>query len=127
MSHLSRIKTSIKNKKVLQETLRDLGFKYEAKLSAYSTITNLTQKEDITVKKNETTKFKFSWNGEEYLLIADLNFWNLDISCEGLLNKIMQQYSYNSIIKESIKHGFTNTNQQILSDGSVKLILQRWN
>nr|YP_010904180.1 hypothetical protein REQ04_pgp196 [Catenella fusiformis]WCH57431.1 hypothetical protein [Catenella fusiformis] len=126
MSHLSHIKTSISDKKILQKTLNDLGFKYEFKFTVHEIGTDIGQTEDIIVKNNEMTKFTFSWNGKEYSLLADLDFWNLDMSYEKLLDKIMQQYSYNSIITESTKYGFTNINKETLSDGSLKLVLQRW-
>nr|WCH56034.1 hypothetical protein [Calliblepharis sp.] len=120
MSHLSRIKTSISNKEILQKTLLDLNFNYE------KTNTIHNNNKDIIVQKNGKNLFTFSWDGKEYLLLADLQLWKSNMTCTRLINKIIQQYSYNTIIKESTKYGFTNINQKILRDGSIQLIIQRW-
>lgn len=120
MSHLSSIKTSITNQQILEKTLEDLGLNSE-------TINNLVQKKDIIVKKNKETLFKFLWKENEYSLIADLSLWSFDMPYERLLDKITQQYSYNFIIKESAKYGFTSNSLQSLSDGSIRLTVERWN
>nr|QVY58001.1 hypothetical protein [Betaphycus gelatinus] len=127
MSHLSRIQTSITNREILEKTLKDLQFTCEHK--GVPSNKNITSKvtTDIIVKNNNNFIFTFSWNGYEYSLLADLELWNLNISCEKLLERIKQQYSYNSIIQESAKYGFNSIEEQKIQDGSVKIILQRWN
>nr|QCI06225.1 hypothetical protein [Dicranema revolutum] len=121
MSHLSHIKTSITNTQILKKTLDDLEFTYENEKMSYTT------KKDIIVKKNGTQIFNLGWNGKAYTLIADLQFWHLNITSQKLLDKITQQYSYNSIIEESKKHGFNQINTKKLLNGSLKIALQRWN
>nr|QVY58406.1 hypothetical protein [Kappaphycus striatus] len=127
MSHLSRIQTSIKNKEILEKTLKDLKFNYEYKELRNDDSIKPKLISDILVKKNDNLVFTFSWNGDKYSLLADLEFWNLDISCEKLLEQIKQQYSYNSIIQESTKYGFSSIEEHKIQDGSLKIVLQRWN
>nr|YP_009773975.1 conserved hypothetical plastid protein [Caulacanthus okamurae]QIZ74592.1 conserved hypothetical plastid protein [Caulacanthus okamurae] len=126
MSHLSKIKTSISNTKILQKTLDDYGFTYECNTPIDDSMEPIYKK-DVTVKQDGKDIFIFKWNGSKYLLLADLEIWDLNIPCERLLEQITQQYSYNSIIEESIKYGFTRTSKEILQDGSLKLTLNRWN
>nr|WCH54642.1 hypothetical protein [Hypnea edeniana] len=125
MSHLSRIKTSITNKEILKKTLEDLNFVCTSK-----TINNkddyIINSNHLIVQQNGKELFAFSWNGKEYSLLADLQLWNMNIPYTNLLEKITQQYSYNTILKESAKYGFKNTNRKILEDGSIQLVIQRW-
>nr|WCH56233.1 hypothetical protein [Hypnea sp.] len=125
MSHLSRIKTSINNKEILKKTLKDLNFTYTSKDS--TCYNNQITTEDIIVQKNGKNVFILSWNGKEYSLLADLALWQIDLPYDRLIDKITQQYSYNTIITESTKYGFRNISQNILKDGSIQLIVQRWN
>nr|WCH57032.1 hypothetical protein [Hypnea musciformis] len=126
MSHLSRIKTSIVHKEILIKTLQDLNFTYKDR-SGNRTNNHGTNYNNITVQNNSKDLFVFLWNGKEYLLLADLQLWKMDIPYTKLLEKITQQYSYNTIIQESAKYGFTNINQQTLEDGSIQLVVQKWN
>nr|QCI07219.1 hypothetical protein [Hypnea pannosa] len=126
MSHLSRIKTSITSREILQKTLQDLNFMYK------NTKTNDKHHhkidcQNITVQQNGKDLFIFSWNGKEYLFLADLQLWSINIPYTKLLEKITQQYSYNTILQESAKYGFENINQKTLEDGSIQLVIQRWN
>nr|QVY58203.1 hypothetical protein [Eucheuma denticulatum] len=127
MSHLSRIQTSITSKEILEKTLQDLKFTYEYKVVESNKYIKSQVTTDIIVKKNNSLIFTFSWNGQEYSLLADLELWKFNISFEKLLEKIKQQYSYNSIIRESTKYGFESIEEHKIQDGSVKIVLQRWN
>nr|YP_010903383.1 hypothetical protein REP88_pgp192 [Hypnea cryptica]WCH55836.1 hypothetical protein [Hypnea cryptica] len=126
MSHLSRIKTSLIDKKILTKTLQDLNFTYK-NTSGNNTNNDRINCDNITVEKNGKELFVFFWNGKEYSLLADLQLWTINIPYTKLLEKITQQYSYNTIIQESAKYGFTNINQKKLEDGSIQLVIQKWN
>nr|WCH55239.1 hypothetical protein [Hypnea brasiliensis] len=121
MSHLSRIKTSITNKEILIKTLKDLNFAYISKK-----INNNDNHTILIVQHNGKDLFTFSWNGQEYSLLADLQLWTMNIPYTQLLEKITQQYSYNTILQESSKYGFENINRTTLEDGSIQLVIQRW-
>lgn len=118
MSHLSRITTKITDTKLLYKTLQDLGFTYKYKQK---------DKNHLIVEDSYMNKFELNWDGNKYLLIVDLELWNYHTNTEIVTDKIMQQYSYNSIIKTSIKEGFKNINRSITEDGSIRLVIQRWN
>jgi len=127
MSHFSKIKTNISNFKMLKKTLKDLGFNYY--LNNFKNSISLNDKTLIIFKndiKNEPL-FKFIWNGKEFILIADLFLWNLDISLEYFLEKLSQQYAYNIVLNESLINGFNHKVQTITSDGSIKLVVEKWN
>lgn len=118
MSHLSQIKTKIHDSKVLEKTLNDLGFIYELK--------NQNQNNFI-VKNKQSEEFELVWNGQEYLILTDIEMWKNNLSIECLVDQITQQYSYNSILEESMKYGFNSVNKEFTKDGSIRLTVQRWN
>lgn len=117
MSHLSQIKTRINNTQILQKTLTNLGFEYNMKPD---------NKHDMLVTTKNFDSFELLWNGQEYYLAADLQMWKYNKSVDLLIDQITQQYSYDFIVEESIKHGFTNYSQELLKDGSIKVVVQRW-
>nr|QCI06977.1 hypothetical protein [Haraldiophyllum bonnemaisonii] len=136
MSHFSRIKTNIANAEVLTRTLKDLGFNY--KLNAVSNIilNNKNSKAknnliDIAVYSNlsdNDSLFHFSWDGIQYNLIADIQLYNFknDNNIEYFLDKLTQKYAYNIILNKSIACGFEKSVQIVKDDGSIKLIMQKW-
>ena len=128
MSHLSRISTSINDEFILKQTLQELGFDCQNKM--YKTEKNNsyhTEYHNIIVKTNNKDLFEFIWDGKEYSFIADFQLWHYNIPHEQLIEKIIQKYSYNTILKESVKQGFNHVSNEILQDGSIKLLIQRWN
>nr|YP_009397155.1 hypothetical protein [Thuretia quercifolia]ARW66341.1 hypothetical protein [Thuretia quercifolia] len=122
MSHFSKIKTNISDLEMLTKTLNDLGFVYslEKKISQVNKISVFNK--DIYDKH----LFDFCWNGREYMLLADLFLWSLDVSIDYFLEKLTQQYAYNIIIKESLNYGFDNKSKILMKDGSIKLLVQKW-
>nr|YP_010196474.1 hypothetical protein LK223_pgp199 [Gracilaria cervicornis]UAD83871.1 hypothetical protein [Gracilaria cervicornis] len=129
MSHFSRIKTNITDLKILQKSLTDINLEYSMnKLHLQDSNGNLEYM-DMVVRKNNTNIIGFLWNGQEYTFISDFDLWknNYDICQENIVEKILQQYAINSIIEVSHAEGFTTRNQEKLQDGSIKLVVQRWN
>nr|YP_010850755.1 Ycf35 [Lophurella mutabilis]WGH13613.1 Ycf35 [Lophurella mutabilis] len=134
MSHFSKIKTNITNLNVLIKTLKDLGFNYRlfTTTDKYSPINNLSKPKNILVYKlnefnRESNVFTFTWNTSEYILLVDLDTWNLDINFDYLLDRLFQQYAYNTVINTSCNSGFQKIKEHSIYDGSIQLTLQRWN
>nr|YP_009510346.1 hypothetical protein [Gracilaria caudata]YP_010196061.1 hypothetical protein LK014_pgp202 [Gracilaria caudata]AXI96019.1 hypothetical protein [Gracilaria caudata]UAD83458.1 hypothetical protein [Gracilaria caudata] len=129
MSHFSRIKTSITNLNILKKTLKDLNFEYSMEKQSLEDSNGNSEYIDMIIQKNDKNIMGFLWNGKEYTFIADFDLWqhNYDIYPENIIEKILQQYAINSITEVSHNEGFTTVNKQKLLDGSVKLIVQRWN
>nr|UAD87720.1 hypothetical protein [Gracilaria textorii] len=129
MSHFSRITTNITDLKILQQSLTDLNFEYSTKESHLQDSNGNLEYMDIVVRKNDKNIIGFSWNGREYTFISDFDLWknNHEICQENIIEKILQQYAINSIIQVSHIEGFKTINKEKLQDGSIKLIVQRWN
>nr|YP_010851547.1 Ycf35 [Echinothamnion hystrix]WGH14603.1 Ycf35 [Echinothamnion hystrix] len=134
MSHFTKIKTNITNLDILIKTIQELGFNYRffSSTDKYLSTNNQSQPNNILVYKfNEDNRenpiFTFTWNVSEYILLVDLDMWNLDISFNYLLDRLFQQYAYNIVINTSYISGFQKIKEQSVYDGSIKLTLQRWN
>nr|YP_010198312.1 hypothetical protein LK148_pgp198 [Gracilaria pachydermatica]UAD86728.1 hypothetical protein [Gracilaria pachydermatica] len=129
MSHFSRITTNITDLKILQQSLTDLNFEYSTQESHLQDSNGNIEYMDMVVKKNGKNIIGFSWNGKEYTFISDFDLWkhNHEICQENIIEKILQQYAINCITEVSHIEGFKTINKEKLQDGSIKLIVQRWN
>ena len=133
MSHFSKIKTNITDFDALLNTINQLGFDYkllhdniDLPLKDCKRTTNIAVYQ-LNKIDDKAPVFTFIWNGEEYMLMADVQLWNLDVDFNYLLDRIFQQYAYNMVINTSYISGFNKIQEELSYDGSVKITLQRWN
>lgn len=126
MSHFSKIKTTLKDLSLLQKSLNDLGVSWDESIN---TIKGYKAQEcfaNLVIKQNNNYDIGFTWNGTEYQLVADLQFWQQPWSVELFLDKITQRYAYHSILEATKKQGFQSVEQVTLEDESIKLTFHRW-
>ncbi len=126
MSHFSNIKTQIRNLESLQATLDDLGIEWKTGPRAVRGYQGQTVTAQVVVEQENNYDIGFSWNGSEYEMIADLQYWQQPLSVEGFLRKITQGYALQTILNESAKQGFQVAEKQANEDGSIRLVVQRW-
>nr|YP_009293708.1 hypothetical protein Rhodyp_112 [Rhodymenia pseudopalmata]AOM64390.1 hypothetical protein Rhodyp_112 [Rhodymenia pseudopalmata] len=128
MSHFSRIKTSIKNFDILHKTLKDLRFSCNCLIDKISDANGVVYDIDLAFKTHDSSEniLGFSWNGNEYSLVVDLQLWNQEMSIDRFMDKILQQYALNTILNSSSSEGFKAINHQVNQDGSITLMMQRW-
>lgn len=126
MSHFSQIKTQIRNLTALQSALTDLGVEWKAGPQAVRGYRGQTKTADVAIEQNNGYDVGFSWNGQEYELVADLQYWQQPLTVEGFLNRVTQRYAYHTVVNTTANQGFQVTEQQQQQDGSIRLVLQRW-
>ncbi len=126
MSHFSNIKTQIRNLKSLKAALSDLGIEWKSGPRPVRGYQGQTHTAEIVVEQDNNFDVGFSWNGSEYELVADLQYWQQPLSVEGFLKRVTQRYAYNTVVDESAKQGFELAEQQKNDDGSIRLVVQRW-
>jgi len=126
MSHFTYIKTHFQNLFYLEKALDRLNIVHKQKqitknseLESYST--------NLIISQSNGYNIEFSWNGQEYELVADMSFWEQSSPLENFIDKISQEYAGEVIIGESQKIGFQPIQYKQNSDGSNTLILERWN
>ena len=126
MSHFSQIKTQIRNLKSLQSALTDLDIDWKSGPTEVRGYRGQTSTAEVVVEQNNGYDLGFAWNGNEYELVADLQFWQQVWSVDRFLNLVTQRYAFHTVVNETAKQGFQITEQQKNKDGSVRLVVQRW-
>lgn len=126
MSHFSHIKTQIRDLDALQQALTELKLDWKAGPKDVRGYRGQVHAAAIVVEQDNGYDIGFSWNGQAYDLVADLQFWNQPIPVERFLSKITQQYAFATVMQETAKQGFQVSEQQTQTDGSIRLVLQRW-
>ena len=126
MSHFSNIKTKIRNLDFLKSALKDLDVDWKDGPGIIRGYQGKTHKADVVVEQANDYDFGFSWNGSEYELVADLQYWQQPLTVEGFLRKVTQRYAYHAVVNETANQGFNITEQENHQDGSIRLVVQRW-
>ncbi len=127
MSHFSKIQTSLKDLDLLKTALNDLSIHWEPEVNQVRGYKDQTTFANLVIKQVNNYDIGFSWNGFEYQLIADTQFWQQPWSIELFLDRVSQRYAYNSIVNSTSDQGFHTVNETVQEDGSIKLTLQKWN
>jgi hypothetical protein len=127
MSHFSKIHTSLKDLDILKKSLNDLSIHWEPELNRIRGYRDQTTFANIVIKQRNNYDIGFSWNGFEYQLVADIQFWQQPWSIELFLDRVSQRYAHNSIVESTSNQGFQTVNETVQEDGSIKLTLQKWN
>jgi len=126
MSHFSQIKTQIRNLDALKLALTDLQVDWKTGPQPVRGYQQQVRSADVVVKQGNGYDLGFSWNGKEYELVTDLDFWQQNLSVNGFLNQVTQRYAYHTVMHETAQQGFQVAEQQENADGSIRLVLQRW-
>ena len=126
MSHFSKIKTTLKDLTLLKKALTDLSVNWDTEVKQIRGYKDKTDFANLVISQNNNYDIGFSWNGFEYQLVADLQFWQQPWSVELFLDKVSQRYAYHSIVESTEKQGFKAIEEVSLEDSSIQLTLQRW-
>ena len=126
MSHFTYIKTRFQNLFYLEKALSRLNIVHrkeqvnkDSELELYYT--------NLVISQSNGYNIEFTWNNQEYELVADISFWEQPYPIENFIDKISQEYAGEVIIGESQKIGFQPIQYKQNSDGSNTLVLERWN
>ncbi|MEM1291974.1 MAG: DUF1257 domain-containing protein [Cyanobacteria bacterium P01_H01_bin.162] len=126
MSHFSHIKTRLRNLEVLQLALTDLDIEWQPGPAQVRGYQGQTCSVDLVIAQPNQHDIGFAWNGQEYALVSDLQFWQQPLSVDGFLQLITQRYAYHTVLQETAQQGFEVAEQQQREDGSIRLLVQRW-
>ncbi len=126
MSHFSNIKTQIRNLTSLKAALTDLGIDWKPGPHPVRGYQGQNRTAEVVVEQDNDYDIGFSWNGKEYELVADLQYWQQSLSVEGFIKSVTQSYAYHTVVSETSQQGFQIAEQQKNEDGSIRLVVQRW-
>jgi hypothetical protein len=127
MSHFSQIKTQLRNLTSLKAALTDLGLDWKEGPATVRGYQGQTETADVAIEQPNGYDIGFAWNGQEYALVTDMQFWQLNGSVDRFLKQITQRYAFHTVITSGAQQGFEVAEQVKNEDGSIRLVLQRWN
>lgn len=126
MSHFSNIKTQIRNLSSLKEALTDMEVDWKSGPVPVRGYQGQTRSAEVAIAQENDYDIGFSWNGKEYELVADLQYWQQPLSVDGFLKRLTQRYAYRTVLEETCKQGFAVAEEAKNEDGSIRLVVQRW-
>ncbi len=123
MSHFTTIKVQIKNGEILRQSLEELGYQVKCNTSVRGYRGDTTQAEYV-IRQNNGYDLGFRCKGENYELVAD--FWGANINQQAFVNSITQKYAHNTLMATVQDQGFSIEEEEILEDGTVRVVVGRW-
>lgn len=126
MSHFSQIKTQLRDLSSLQAALSDLGIEWQAGPQSVRGYQGQTRHAEVAIAQENGYDVGFGWNGQEYELIADLQYWQQPWTVNGFINRVTQRYAYHAVVAATSDRGFQVAEEQTNADGSLRLVVQRW-
>ena len=127
MSHFTKIKTKLYDRATIEKSLSDLNIEWESGLKQINGYNNQKHEAEIIIRQKNDHDIGFKWNGTEYELVTDLMFWDQANSVNKFLNGINQRYAFNLIAKVSEEQSFQYVEAKNQQDGSIKLLLRKFN
>jgi hypothetical protein len=121
------MKTSFQNLFYLEKALNKLNIVNQKQQINLDQLDSKSKNINLIIPQSNGYDIEFTWNGEEYELVADMSFWEQSSPVENFIDKLSQQYAGELIIGESQKTGFQPIKYQQNADGSNTLVLERWN
>jgi len=128
MSHFSTVRTELRDRQALVEALTDLGFPPSSEPQPVRGYRGQTVVAELSVPQAEGGDIGFRWDAASgsYELVADLDLWKQPIPVERFLAKLSQRYALRAILAAGSEEGFQVSRQTSELDGSIELVLTRW-
>jgi hypothetical protein len=123
MSHFTTIKVEIKNGEILRQSLEELGFKVKRQTLVRGYMGNRVEAEYV-IEQDHGYDLGFRRHGETYELIAD--FWGAMIDPQDFVKLVTQKYAHNSLLATVKNQGYAIEQQEILEDGTVRVVVGKW-
>ena len=128
MSHFSTVKTQLRKREPLRKALLQLGFVPEEGKQTVRGYRGQTVKAELAVKMPHGADIGFRWNSNtsSYELVTDLDLWEQNIPVDRFLSKLTQQYALSTVISATAEEGFEIAERKSNVDGSIELVVTRW-
>ena len=128
MSHFSTVKTELRDRGALLNALRDLGHEPELGERPVRGYRGQTVIAELSLPQAQGGDIGFRWNPESasFELVTDLELWKQPVPVERFLAQLTQRYALHTILAASASEGFQLTTQTQHNDGSIELVVTRW-
>jgi len=127
MSHLTQLKTKIKDFEVLKKTLDDLNILYK-EIEKVNLKENCSKtRKVLVIKQDNNSEIIFRWTGSSYEMLADLMFWQHSLTIESFMDKLNKTYSHKLITERLQAKNFQLVKQDLDNTTEVlKLTFERY-
>jgi hypothetical protein len=128
MSHFSTVTTELRDRQTLIEALTDLGHPPEQGSLQVRGYRGQTVTAELAVPQEGGADIGFRLNAEtgSYELVTDLDLWKQPVPIERFLSQLHQRYALRTILAASTEEGFQVSEQTNQLDGSIELVVTRW-
>lgn len=123
MSHFTTIAIEIKNGDLLKQAIEELGYPVKENTLVRGYLGNTTTAEYVLPMPN-AYDLGFRKIGDRYELIADM--WGLAMNVEEFLGELNQQYATKTVLASATQQGFAIEQQEVLEDGTIRIVIGRW-
>lgn len=123
MSHFTTIAIEIKNGDFLERALQELGYPVKQNILVRGYLGDTTTA-DYVIPMPNGYDIGFRKFGDRYELIADM--WGMAMNVEEFLGELNQQYATRTILEAATQQGFAIEQQEVLEDGTVRIVIGRW-
>ncbi|AFY57556.1 Protein of unknown function (DUF1257) [Rivularia sp. PCC 7116] len=134
MSHFTAIKTQIKDRDALVKALADVGFKnievHETAESLYGYQGDVrAETAEVIIRRkyvgsySNDIGFKLQEDGQYQAIISEFDRGRYN---QQWLGKVMQRYGYYSLMASAQEQGFTVEEDEVMEDGTVRVVVARW-
>ena len=137
MSHFTCIKTKLHDKKHLVEALIDIGERPNVPSDLGMEIVELvvmnpSHAEDHPIVEAQISigpdiGFKLNEETGNYELYADEQTWNKKVPIDRFVNKLTQQYALRCLTASTQEEGFVVEEKKVFNNGSIEILVNRWN
>ena len=128
MSHFSTVKTQLRKREPLFQALNDLGYVPEEGENLIRGYRGQTVKAEMVVSSTRggDIGFRFDTSSQSYELVTDLDLWSQPVPVERFLAQLTQRYALNTVLTAAKQEGFEVAEQSSNVDGSIELVVTRW-
>jgi hypothetical protein len=123
MSHFTTIAIEIKNGDLLKQALEELGYPVKQNTLVRGYLGNTTNAEYVIPMPNNYD-LGFRKVGDRYELIADM--WGVAMNVEEFLGELNQKYATKTVLQSATQQGFAIEQQEVLEDGTIRIVIGRW-
>jgi hypothetical protein len=124
MSHFSKIKTQITDKRYLLQALDELGFQYDSGKLQVGGFLEQKMDVDILIRIPLSNDIGLRTNGGIYEVVADWAGVH-GLSQKDFIERLTQRYAYHAAKSQLEEQGFTLVEETVQNTGQIRLVLRR--
>ena len=128
-SHFTVVSSKITDKSILKKTLQDINKDfdiYEGPLTINSYNNNKIEV-DLAIKQDNFYDIGFVFEDNVYNMVTDLQFWEQDVSPNVFMERLIKQYTINTIFESCQEEGYyTEHITTDLDTGFTEIVVSRY-